>query len=309
MLLPYQPEEQAILINRVFGKFALPLEPKVSDLVKVITSQVGIMQGEVDEFRSATTEDDWRDALVDIVITGFGLPYLMGMSRVTPTIIANTRVNPEDVRGSCFTIRDHLISTGHGVATRLATLEDDSEFFAGRDNVHQTHMDALTTALQELSELDAQDYVLQSTISGDDIHDLSEDEYSAYMLVAKILSSCSTLITEVYLTSIAAQVNIDHDYYIATSAMLSRLCRNKDVAEATIAKYTEQGVSVAMRESRVVPGSYVIYVTEDCTSDEGEFMPENKFLKSIEFQVPVYPARPGAEWVHATPESLDGDTE
>lgn len=299
--MPYHPEEQAIEINKIFGKYALGNEPTVRELAAVVEHQVELIRAEACEFRDADNEQKWRDALCDILITAFGLPYLMGMEHRTPFIIANTRSNPDDVRGSVFTVRDHLIATGYGAATTLATLEENKDFFVARDAIHMMHVDKLLAFSESLSTLEAQDYKILISVTPEAIQEMSDDEYSAYAIAANILSSVSVLITECYITSLGAHVNLDYDLKLATDAMISRLCTNEQAVIDTIEKYKAIGVDVVARPSKVIVGSMAMIVDEDATGTDNEFYPKGKFVKSVEFHEPVYPARPGVEWVHKSP--------
>lgn len=299
--MPYQTEEQAIEINKIFGNYALGDEPTIRELSIVVKQQVELIRAEVFEFSSASNEQKWRDALCDILITSFGLPYLMGMEVRTPFIIANTRANPDDVRGSIFTVRDHLIANGYGAATNLATLEENKDFFEARNLIHMTHLDKLLAFSESLSALDIQDYKLLISVSPEAIQAMSESEYEAYSITANILSCVSVLITECYITSIGAHVNLDYDTKLACDAMVSRLCVDEQSVIDTIEKYKAIGVDVVARPSKVIVGSMAMIVEEDATGTDGDFYPAGKFVKSVGFNEPVYPARPDVDWVHKSP--------
>lgn len=269
--MPHHAEDMVRLINSAFGKNPLVTEglDEAAILAKVLPvakSQFEIIKQEVEEIFDATNPDEFRDAASDILVTVFGMPFLLGHERLTPYIKA-AQISNEVVYPLCpsLTIRDVIVAVNTRAIASLAPI---------------------TSIYSDEIEWPKLGLKMRQMFSGD----LAALEHSCSAgSVPDILEYCSNLVILANQVSLNHGFNIDRDMEEVCSKLLTRLAPSEEVAEATVKHFSENvGVESHYSPSTVVAGHYTIRVKAQAVGTDGKTYAENKFLKALGFQEPVF---------------------
>lgn len=274
--LPAHNEDKIRLINKVFGKTpekilaGLTTEEEVKGvMIKTAVSQLGIIRQEVEEAYDAKTEHDIRDALCDILVTVFGMGYLLGFPRWTPFIkVSMLDGNVHYPVHRTYSIRDLGLAIASDVRTILHTeYPCDSE--EGMAAVNKHAMQMLGGHMLQLEKsIDVETNKL-------DLEELAE--------------ACAGLITAAHNVSFIVGCNIDKDMEAVTNALFSRLCDDEGHAERTVSNYNlVEGIDTHYAACDAIPGKFVVYSSKDQYGKSGDHYPENKFLKALGYGQPVF---------------------
>lgn len=95
--LPYHNSDRVALVNAAFGKtpqfvgsaVEVAETADLDKLTETFKSQMNIVKLEVDEITDAMEKSSYdllRDAISDVLVTAYGLPYLLGLENTIPDI-------------------------------------------------------------------------------------------------------------------------------------------------------------------------------------------------------------------------------
>lgn len=289
--LPTSHSGMVATINMLFNKHpAGENDPDQTVCTEILAPQIRLIASEHKELIDAltdiaspdVTEYKMRDAMADILVTAYGLPYLL-------TGNVNTY---EEVFSDVMKIKTLGMVNSIDLASLIASTDlnrankDDSEdYFALR--MQTGFNEAYRESLLIWIDTNISPIVNRLVRIANRIESGNTDVGFDFTI-----DLTKSLITKMYILQARVGIPSSSDLHAVCTALTTRLCDDNNLP-ATVKKYEDMGMTVRV-ESSCIDGLYAVIVDEAIVID-GEDYPRNKFLKSVDKKDPVFQTVTGGE--------------